>query len=75
MKLCKVCGVEIPSKRVELLPHTTTCVNHSTTERFGSNIVQYGNPEDDGFQEIEIIRDPKTLRDLEKYKRMQGNYA
>jgi hypothetical protein len=27
--LCKVCSIEIPAERLEILPHTTTCVKHS----------------------------------------------
>lgn len=74
MKHCKVCGIEIPAKRVEILPHTTTCVNHSTAEKFGLNIVQVGNLEDDGYQEVEVVRNPEALRELENYKKQQGSY-
>lgn len=30
---CKKCGTEIPFERVEILPHTKTCVNCSTEKR------------------------------------------
>ena len=26
---CDVCGIAIPMERLEMLPHTTTCVHHS----------------------------------------------
>ncbi len=74
MKNCKVCGIEIPAGRLKALPTATTCVEHSTTSRFGHNIVQVGNLEDDGYQEVEVIRDPKALEALNQYKQQQGNY-
>ena len=74
MRKCSVCGTEIPEARVKALPNTTTCVQHSTTERFGLNIVQHGTLEDDGFQEVEIIRNPRSMEQLNEYKKQLGNY-
>lgn len=73
-KFCKVCGEQIPEGRVKALPHTKTCTAHSTTERFGYNIVQHGDFEDDCWQEVEVIRDPQTMAELREYKKQQGTY-
>lgn len=73
-KHCKICGVEIPAGRLKILPHTTTCTEHSNTSRFASNIIQHGNLEDDGFQEVEIVRDPKHIEQLNQYKDQIGKY-
>jgi hypothetical protein len=74
MKHCKVCGTEIPAGRLKVLPHATTCTEHSTTSKFVSNVIQHGELEADGFQEIEIIRDPKLAEALNSYKQQQGKY-
>lgn len=70
-KNCTVCGCEIPTARLAALPGTKTCVNHSTTAMFGLNIVQHGELEDDGFQEVQIIRDQATLEQLQHYRQQQ----
>ena len=31
---CEICGKEIPSKRLEILPDTTTCVKCSQTQPY-----------------------------------------
>ena len=74
MKLCKVCGNEIPEGRLKVLPETNTCVQHSTQEKFGFNIIQHGTIEDDGFQEVEIVRNPRAMEQLNEYKKQLGNY-
>lgn len=71
---CIVCGTPIPEKRLQILPGTKTCVNHSTASKFSMNIVQHGTVEGDGFQEFEIIRNPKVQEDLENYKKQLGTY-
>lgn len=30
---CEICGVAIPSERLEVMPGTTTCVEHSKAHR------------------------------------------
>jgi hypothetical protein len=74
MKKCKTCGCEIPAKRLEALPHTQTCVEHSNVSKFTANIVQVGSLEDDGFQEIEVVRDPQALEQLNYYRDQLGKY-
>jgi len=73
-KECTVCGCEIPTARLAALPSTKTCVNHSTTTMFGLNIVQHGELEDDGFQEVQIVRDQATLDQLQHYRQQQYSY-
>lgn len=41
-RICIGCGIEIHPKRVEILPHTKTCVKCSTTEKKGGMIIQLG---------------------------------
>lgn len=74
IKYCKVCGTQIPEGRVKALPTAVTCVEHSNTSRFGFNIVQHGDFEDDCWQEVEVIRDPQTLAELQEYKKQIGTY-
>lgn len=74
MKKCKVCGCEIPAGRLTALPHTTTCTEHSNVSKFGANIVQIGSLEDDGFQEVDIVRDPQALEQLNYYRERIGKY-
>ena len=75
MKTCKVCGSQIPKGRLKALPNTLTCVEHSTTSPFSLNIIQHGELEDDGYQEFEIVRDPKVAAELEHYKQQIGKYT
>jgi len=75
MRNCKVCGIQIPEGRIKILPNTVTCVEHSETSKFAINIVSQGDPEKgDLNQEVEIIRDPKTVEELNYYKKQQGTY-
>ena len=74
-KNCSVCGIQIPEGRVKILPNTTTCVNHSTTERFVANVVSQGNPEAGEFtSEIEIVRDTEVANKLHQYEKQIGLY-
>ena len=75
MKNCCVCNNPIPEGRLKALPHTNTCVQHSTTGRYSANIVSYGDPEKGELnQEFEIIRDQRVIQDLETYRKQMGNY-
>jgi hypothetical protein len=75
MKNCCVCNNPIPEGRLKALPHTNTCVQHSTTGRYSANIVSYGDPEKGELnQEFEIIRDQRAIQDLETYRKQMGNY-
>lgn len=74
MKVCKVCGCEIPAVRIKALPGTDTCVQHSEVSKFSANVVQVGTLEADGFQEIEIIRSPQASEQLKYYREQLGKY-
>ncbi len=74
MKVCKVCGTEIPAGRVKALPNTSTCVQHSSAEKFAAAVVSFGNPEDDAFQEIEILRDTSAKKAYQAYRDSLGSY-
>jgi hypothetical protein len=74
MKNCSVCGTQIPEGRLKALPNTSTCTEHSSASKFGLNIVQHGKLEDDGFQEVEIVRDPRAMEQLKYYKDQLGKY-
>jgi hypothetical protein len=60
-KYCKVCSTEIHPKRVAL-GYSTTCVNHSTAERFTGHLVVDGKTD----YSIQIIKDPAIGRKLKE---------
>lgn len=75
MKNCTVCGSQIPEGRLKAVPNAVTCVEHSNATRFAANIVSYGNAEAGELnQEVEIIRNESTMRELNQYKLQQGRY-
>ena len=69
-KACTVCNVEIPEGRLKILPHATTCVNHSTTSAYSARPIHSGTSADDATQDIEIIRDPELARKYDLYTKM-----
>ena len=58
-KYCKVCQQLIPEGRVKL-GYSTTCVNHSTAERY-SGIIAAGSKND---FEVHVIKDPEVAKEL-----------
>ena len=61
-KYCKVCSTEIHPKRVAL-GYSTTCVNHSTAERFTGHLVVDGKTD----YSIQIIKKKqKFIMNIEK---------
>ena len=42
MRKCYVCGEEINPKRIEILPNTQTCTQHSTEEKKVAVVTQMG---------------------------------
>jgi len=60
-KYCKVCSSETHPKRVAL-GYSTTCVNHSTAERFTGHLVVDGKTD----YSIQIIKDPEVGRKLKQ---------
>ena len=74
-KLCKVCNEPIPEGRLKAIPTTETCTAHSNTSTYKVNTVTVGNIEkDEHYNDIEIIRDPRTQEELEHYRKQQGTY-
>tara|TARA_R110000796_G_C14276815_1_gene402047 strand:- start:300 stop:521 length:222 start_codon:yes stop_codon:yes gene_type:complete len=64
---CIVCNEDIPEGRVKILPHTKTCVNHSTTSAYQVRSINTGKSADDAEQEIVIIKDPDLARRFDEY--------
>lgn len=58
-KYCKVCGTEIPIGRVKL-GYGTTCVNHSTSERYTAFIAADQKTD----YETHIVRDPEVAKKM-----------
>ena len=65
---CVKCEEEIPSKRLEILPNTKTCVKCSTTGVYSARIVQLGDG-DHTCTEIDIM----TPEQAEEIKRLEGD--
>jgi hypothetical protein len=63
-KICIGCGNEIHPKRIEILPHTRTCVGCSVTEKKGGLTIQLGEG-DHTYNEIVIV-DYDNLIKLDK---------
>jgi len=61
---CVKCEEEIPSKRLEILPNTKTCVKCSTTGAYSARIVQLGDG-DHTCTEIDIMT-PEQAKIVEK---------
>lgn len=36
---CRTCGTEIPAERLEILPHTQTCTEHSEAQAYTGYMV------------------------------------
>lgn len=67
VKYCKVCGVEIHPKRVQL-GYKDTCVNHSTTEKYAGRIMET----DTETYEVQVIKNPQTAKELERLASIHG---
>ncbi len=74
MKNCKVCNQPIPEGRLKAIPGTNVCTEHSNTSAYVANIVGVGNPEDDHYEVLDIIRDVRTAEQLTNYKQQIGAY-
>ena len=66
-KYCIECNELIPEGRVKILPHTRTCVEHSTTDAYHSRIVSSGTNADNAQQDVMIVRDPAITKKLMEY--------
>lgn len=74
MKKCKVCNQLIPEGRLKAIPGTQVCTAHSNATAYIANVVGIGDPEDDHYQEIDIIRDPNTISEFKNYQTKVGQY-
>lgn len=74
MKNCRVCGQQIPEGRLKAVPGTDVCTQHSNTSAYIANIVGVGNPEDDHYEVLDIVRDAKAAEQLLQYKQQAGIY-
>ena len=61
MSKCKVCQEEIHPKRVAL-GYKTTCLKHSTAEKYSGIISATGKSD----YELNIIKDPELARQLKE---------
>lgn len=69
-KFCRVCQEEIPQKRLEILPHTETCVNCSSAKPYKAVSIVLGEG-DHTWNDIQIMSDEQyqKYRELEKQTR------
>ena len=56
MRICITCGIEIPQARVDILPNTRTCVNHSSTSGYKAITTINGEGEDT-WNDIQMVSD------------------
>jgi RNA polymerase-binding transcription factor DksA len=63
MRKCYVCGEEINPKRLEILPNTQTCTQHSTVEKKVAVVTQMGEG-DHTWTEVFVV-------EREEYDRME----
>jgi len=73
-KHCTNCGTQIPAARLKALPTAQTCVGCSSTSKYMSAVVQIGSFEDDGFQDIDIIRNDRDKETYNTYYSQLGQY-
>ena len=67
MRHCKVCQAVIPQKRVDL-GYTTTCVNHSSTERYSGLVVADAK----ATTWIQVLKDPEVARHITALSSTRG---
>ena len=65
---CIVCNVLIPEGRLKILPHTSTCLQHSTTAAYAARPIHTGTSADDAMQDIAIIKDPKAAAEYDRLR-------
>lgn len=69
MKYCKICSSPIPQKRVDL-GYKTTCVQHSSTERYtGLNVADAKST-----TWMQVIKDPETARYIHSLDTTRGKF-
>ena len=71
---CIVCNVEIPQGRINILPHTKTCVNHSTTEPYVARRTFNGTSADDMEDGIQIFKSAEEARKMDELDNQRYKY-
>lgn len=66
-KFCKVCGDQIPEKRVQL-GYPDTCVNHSKAFKYVGFVASTSKVD----YAISIVRDKDTAEHMQKLTEMRG---
>ena len=64
---CKVCSTPIHERRVAM-GYKTTCVNHSTVERYSGNIVADAK----ATTWMQVIKNPETARHIAQLNVTRG---
>ena len=70
MRKCSVCNEEINSKRLEILPNTQTCVQHSTVEKKVAVTVQMGQGDHTWTETFAVERE-----EYDRLEEMKGNFT
>lgn len=65
MKKCTKCNQPIPEGRLKALPTTTTCTACSTEGSYIANQVIHN---DEDYTQLEFIKDPETIAELNRLK-------
>lgn len=69
IKHCKVCGIVIPEKRLEILPGTATCVNHSSAGKKVGVPIAIGKGEEI-FTDLNIM----NADEADRFERLKRRY-
>jgi hypothetical protein len=70
MRKCSVCNEEINPKRLEILPKTQTCVQHSTVEKKVAVTVQMGQGDHTWTETFAVERE-----EYDRLEEMKGNFT
>ncbi len=70
MRKCSVCNEEINPKRLEILPNTQTCVEHSTVEKKVAVTVQMGQGDHTWTETFAVERE-----EYDRLEEMKGNFT
>mgnify|MGYP003631639689 FL=1 len=68
IRKCIICEQIIPEGRIKIIPHTRTCVEHSTTAAYEVRSINTGTSADNAEQSIDIIKDPELAKRFDEYK-------
>jgi hypothetical protein len=69
MRKCSVCNEDINPKRLEILPNTQTCVQHSTVEKKVAITVQMGTGDHTWTETFAVERE-----EYDRLEEMKGNF-